>query len=137
MMLNRKTANLAPVIVMQFLVALTAAPLLVGAAALLDAAGGAAFAVGPPSGEVVLKCLFVAFSATTGHALIFAAVMRADAAAVAPMTYVQLIVAAAIGWAWFGDVPDAATFAGAALIIAGGLWLLRAQQGPDIAETPD
>jgi drug/metabolite transporter (DMT)-like permease len=137
MMLNRKSARLAPVMVMQFLVAAIAAPLLVATALLLDWGGGAPFQIGRPSAEVVLKCLFVAFSATTGHALIFAGVMRANAAAVAPMTYVQLLVAAAIGWVWFGDVPDAATFAGAALIVAGGLWLLRAQREPAVAETPD
>jgi drug/metabolite transporter (DMT)-like permease len=64
-------------------------------------------------------------------------VLRANAAAVAPMTYVQLLVAAAIGWAWFAEAPDVATFAGAALIVAGGLWLLRAQREPPVAETPD
>jgi drug/metabolite transporter (DMT)-like permease len=137
MMLNRKTARLAPVMVMQFLVAAIAAPLLVAAALLLDWGGGAPFQIEAPSTEVVLKCLFVAFSATLGHALIFAGVMRANAAAVAPMTYVQLLVAAGIGWAWFGEVPDGATFAGAALIIAGGLWLLRAQKEPVVQETAD
>ncbi|HZF94633.1 MAG TPA: DMT family transporter [Allosphingosinicella sp.] len=137
MMLNRKTGKLAPIMVMQFIVAAIAAPLLVAAAVLLDWGGGAAFQIGRPSAGVVLKCLFVAFSATLGHALIFAGVMRANAAAVAPMTYVQLLVAAGIGWAWFGEVPDGATFAGAALIIAGGLWLLRAQREPEVPETPD
>jgi drug/metabolite transporter (DMT)-like permease len=137
MMLNRMTAGEAPVMVMQLVLALIAAPLLVAAAAILHQLGGAPFQIGAPSLEVVLKCLFVAFSATTGHALIFAAVLRANAAAVAPMTYVQLIVAAAIGWAWFGETPDAATFAGAALIVAGGLWLLRAEREPAVAETPD
>lgn len=137
MMLNRKTAGDAPVMVMQFLLAAIAAPILVAAAATLDAFGGAGFQVPPPSAEVVLKCLAVAALATTGHSLIFTAVIRADAAAVAPMTYVQLLVAAAIGWAWFGDAPDATSFAGAALIVAGGLWLLRAQKEPAVAETPD
>ncbi|MEA3015394.1 MAG: hypothetical protein QOI38_116 [Sphingomonadales bacterium] len=137
MMLNRMTAGDAPVMVMQFVLAAVAAPLLVAAAGILHMLGGAPFRIQPPSLEVVLKCLFVAFSATTGHALIFAAVLRANAAAVAPMTYVQLLVAAAIGWAWFAEAPDAATFAGAALIVAGGLWLLRAQREPPVAETPD
>ncbi|HEX9932004.1 MAG TPA: DMT family transporter [Allosphingosinicella sp.] len=137
MMLNRMTAGDAPLLAMQFVLALVAAPLLIAAAALLHSFAGAPFRIDPPSLEVVLKCLFVAFSATTGHALIFAAVLRANAAAVAPMTYVQLLVAAGIGWAWFGEVPDAATFAGAALIVAGGLWLLRAQREPAVAETAD
>ncbi|HYE29225.1 MAG TPA: DMT family transporter [Allosphingosinicella sp.] len=137
MMLNRMTAGDAPVMVMQFVLAAVAAPLLVAAAGLLHVLGGAAFQIEAPTLEVVLKCLFVAFSATTGHALIFAAVLRADAAAVAPMTYVQLLVATAIGWAWFAEAPDAATLAGAALIVAGGLWLLRAQREPEVAEMPD
>ena len=137
MILNRKAAGDAPVMVMQFLLAAIAAPILVAAAAGLDASGGADFQVPPPSVEVVLKCLAVAVLATTGHSLIFAAMLRANAAAVAPMTYVQLLVAAALGWAWFGDSPDATSFLGAALIIAGGLWLLRAQKEPEVAETPD
>ena len=53
------------------------------------------------------------------------------------MTYVQLLIAAALGWAMFGDAPDAATFGGAALIIGGGLWLWRSQKAPVVAGTPD
>lgn len=137
MMLNRKAAGLAPVMVMQFLLAIFAAPMLIVAALLLHLYGGAPFRIDWPSAEVVAKCLFVALSATVGHSLIFMAVLRANAAAVAPMTYVQLLVAAGLGWVWFGDAPDAAGFLGAALIIAGGLWLWRAQKEPPVAETPD
>ena len=43
-------------------------------------------------------------------------------------TYVQLLVAAGIGWWLFREAPDLATFAGAALIILGGLWLWRVQK---------
>lgn len=133
MMLNRMTAGAAPVMVMQFLLAAFAAPLLVAAAALLHVAGQA---IATPSPEVVLKCLAVALFATLGHSLIFAAVERASASTVAPMTYVQLLVAAGLGWLWFGDRPDAATFGGAALIIAGGVLLWRAQRVKDLGEAP-
>ena len=137
MMLNRKAAGDAPVLVMQFLLAALAAPMLVAAAWGLDAVGGRPFQIAWPDWDVVAKCALVACTASLGHALIFAAVLRANAAAVAPMTYVQLLVAAGIGWAWFGDAPDAATYAGAALIIAGGLWLWRAQREPEVRENPD
>jgi drug/metabolite transporter (DMT)-like permease len=133
MMLNRMTAGLAPVMVMQFLLAVVAAPLLVAAAVILHFAG---LPIGPPSPEVVAKCLAVALFATLGHTLIFAGVARASASVVAPMTYVQLLLAAGLGWLWFGDPPDAATFGGAALIIAGGLLLWRAQRVRDLAEAP-
>jgi drug/metabolite transporter (DMT)-like permease len=133
MMLNRMTAGIAPVMVMQFLLAAIAAPLLVAAAAALHFAG---YPAGRPSFEVVLKCLGVAAFATLGHTLIFAAVTRASASVVAPMTYVQLLVAAALGWLWFGDSPDVASFGGAALIIAGGLLLWRSQRAQDLGEAP-
>jgi drug/metabolite transporter (DMT)-like permease len=133
MMLNRMVAGDAPVMVMQFLVAVVAAPLLVAAAVAFNAAG---VPIGWPSALVVLKCLAVACFATAGHSLIFAAVERASASTVAPMTYVQLLVAAGLGWLWFGDPPDLATFGGAALIIAGGLLLWRAQRVPDPGEAP-
>jgi drug/metabolite transporter (DMT)-like permease len=137
MMFNRKVAGGAPVAVMQFLLAAIATPLLFGAAALLDGFGGSPFQIGWPSAAVVLKCLGVAFFATFGHTLIYAAIVRATPQLVAPMTYVQLLVAGALGWAWFGNAPDEATFAGAALIIAGGLWLWRSQKVPEVAQTPD
>ena len=136
MIFNRKAAGDAPVMVMQLLLAAIAAPILVAAASLLAATGEPIFAIPTPSMDVVLKCLAVALFATVGHSLIFAAIERATAATVAPMTYVQLLVAAGLGWAWFGDSPDAATFGGAALIIAGGLWLWRAQRMKDVCETP-
>ena len=134
MMFNRKAAGDAPVLVMQFLLAVMAAPLLIAAAFALGGLG--LFSIPAPSTVVVLKCLAVTGFATLGHALIFAAVERADASVVAPMTYVQLLVAALLGWAWFGDIPDAAAFGGAALIIAGGLLLWRAQRLRDLGEAP-
>jgi drug/metabolite transporter (DMT)-like permease len=136
MIFNRKAAGDAPALVMQFLVAVMAAPLLLVAAALLGLTVPA-FAVPEPSLEVVLKCAGVAVTGSVGHFLIYSATVRASAAVVSPMTYIQLLVAAGLGWAWFGDPPDAATLGGAALIIAGGLWLWRSQKTPEVAETPD
>jgi drug/metabolite transporter (DMT)-like permease len=134
MMLNRMTAGLAPVMVMQFLVAIVAAPLLLAAAVLLHVTG--VVAIGWPSAVIALKCLAVACCATLGHTLIFAAVERASASVVAPMTYVQLLAAAGLGWLWFGDSPDAASLGGAALIVGGGLLLWRAQRAQDLGEAP-
>lgn len=137
MIFNRKAAGAASALAMQFLLAMVAAPLLVAAAILLHWSGMAPFQVPQPSLAVVLKCAAVAVAATIGHLLIYSATVRASAAVVAPMTYVQLIVALALGWAWFGNAPDAATLGGAVLIVAGGLWLWRSQKPPVVAETPD
>jgi drug/metabolite transporter (DMT)-like permease len=126
--LNRKSAGDAPVLVMQFVLALVAAPLLLVAAATLAALGGPALDVPFPSVEVIAKCALVAFTASVGHLMIYWATTHAGAALVSPMTYVQLLVAAALGWMWFGDAPDLASFGGAALIIVGGLLLWRSQK---------
>jgi drug/metabolite transporter (DMT)-like permease len=134
MMFNRKVAGDAPMLVMQLLLAAIAAPLLILAAFLLARLG--LVAIPAPSMVVVGKCVAVACFATLGHALIFAAVERADASVVAPMTYVQLLVAACLGWLAFGDAPDATAFGGAALIIGGGLLLWRAQRVKDLGEAP-
>jgi drug/metabolite transporter (DMT)-like permease len=90
-----------------------------------------------PPASVVLNCLLIACTATVAHLLIYMAAVRASVAVVAPMTYVQLIVAAALGWLLFGAAPDLSTFGGAALIIGGGLLLWRSQKPREVPEMPD
>ena len=137
-MFNRKSAGDAPVLVMQFVLALFAAPLLIVAASLLSATGGEGLRIGVPSLSEVLKCLVVACLASTGHLLLYAATVRASAAVIAPTTYVQLMMATLLGWLVFGDRPDAATLGGAVLIVAGGLWLWRSQKrARSTGGTPD
>lgn len=49
----------------------------------------------------------------------------ADAAWLAPFGYSSVAFAALIGWVMFGDVPSLAAWIGTALIVAGGLVLIR------------
>jgi len=136
-MLNRAVGGLAPVITMQFVVAVMALPVLFGLTAIGHLSGDPAQALSWPDWSVVLRCVAVAFSATLGHLFIFRATELASAATIAPMTYVQLLVAVAAGMLLFGDYPTPFMILGAALIIAGGLWLWRAQKRPVVPETPD
>ena len=137
-MLNRKSAGDAPALVMQFVLAMFAMPLLIVAATTLSLVGGLGFRVPLPGLEVVMKCAFVALCASIGHLLLYAATIRANAAVIAPTTYVQIMMASLLGWLWFGDAPDATAIGGAALIIAGGLWLWRSQRAPARPEgSPD
>lgn len=137
-MLNRRAAGLAPVIVMQWLVAVTAVPVLLAMAVAGHLSGLPSLAIGLPDWTVAARCAVVAFTATIGHWFIFRATELASAATVAPMTYVQLLVATAAGIALFGDVPTPMMAAGSLLIVAGGLWLWRAQKSPPPSEgTPD
>lgn len=126
---NRQAAGAAPVLVMQLLLSIVATALLIPVTALLHESGLAGFHVGTPPLSVVLKCLLVSCSATVAHLLIYQATVRASATLVAPMTYVQLLVAALLGWAAFGNAPDLPMLLGAALIVGAGLWLWRMQAG--------
>jgi drug/metabolite transporter (DMT)-like permease len=128
--LNRRVGGLAPVIVMQFVVAVMALPILFALAAFGHFSGDAAQAVTWPHWSVVLRCAIVAVTATLGHWCIFRATELASASTIAPMTYVQLLVAVIAGALFFGDLPTWPMAGGAALIISGGLWLWHKQRSP-------
>lgn len=120
---NRKAAGTASVLALQFSIAALATPLLIGTAIAGDLSGISSMAVHWPHWSVILRCAIVAVSASCAHALIFLATTRASAATIAPMTYVQLIVAMTIGALVFGDLPDLTSLVGSSLIVGAGLFL--------------
>lgn len=125
MIFNRKAAGVAPILEMQLLIAMLAAPVLITTAIVGHYSGVPQYHIPVPDWSVVARCAIVAMTATFSHMLIYMATVRTNAAVVAPMTYIQLLVAVTIGWFAFGDVPDVSTIIGAALIITGGLYLWR------------
>lgn len=127
---NRAVAGHASALAMQASLALLALPLLITATLAGHLSGTTALTISVPPAMVAAKCAFVALSASTAHWLIYLGSTRAGAASVAPMTYVQLIVATGLGWWWFGDRLDAIALAGAAVIIAAGLILWHANRVP-------
>lgn len=60
----------------------------------------------------------------TAYWAIVEATRAGDASAIAPFRYSRLVFAMAVGAVVFAEVPDAATLAGAALIIGSGLYTL-------------
>lgn len=122
---NRATAGRASPLASQFFVASIAAPLLLVATWIGGMSGVPQLALGVPDWTILARCALVACSASFAHWAIFKGTAKAGAAAVAPMTYVQLLVATVLGVVFFGDWPDGPTLLGAALIVASGLWLWR------------
>ena len=59
-----------------------------------------------------------------GHWLLIQAFRFAQAPALAPFIYVNLIWMTGLGYVVFGDVPDIATVAGGTIVIGSGLYLL-------------
>lgn len=123
---NRFVAGKASPLAMQALVAGCASPVLVIAALGFHLSELEGFVITWPHWSVLARCALVACSASLAHWLIYMGTTRAGAASVAPMSYVQLLVASLIGWLWFDSHPDLLTLAGAAVIIGAGLYLWRA-----------
>jgi drug/metabolite transporter (DMT)-like permease len=72
---------------------------------------------------IVLMVTFGAFG-SFGHYLLIAGHRLAPASILAPFMYTQLIWATLLGYLVFSDVPNNWTLAGAAVVIASGLYLL-------------
>ncbi len=123
MITNRAAAGAASAFAMQVYIANTAAVLLVGAVIIGHFSGVERFAMHWPAWHVFARCAFIAFSASLAHWLIYMGTVRAGAATVAPMTYGQLLAAVVMGWLFFGEMPDAISLLGAAIIIGSGLFL--------------
>jgi drug/metabolite transporter (DMT)-like permease len=63
-----------------------------------------------------------------GYHLIIRATRTGNLSAVAPFRYSGLLMAVALGWLVWGEVPNALAWAGIALVIAAGLYLLRRER---------
>lgn len=123
-MLNRISATDVSPLASQFWVALYAAPIQLAVALAAHLSGAPSLVVTDwPSWDVVLRCAFVALSASSAHMLLFMATRRVSPATMAPTSYVQIVVAILLGVAVFGDWPDALALAGIALIMGAGLIL--------------
>ena len=122
---NRAVAGAGSPLLMQFLVASVAMPFVFSAAFIGHFSGVEALHVGMPDWTIIARCTLVAVSASFAHWLIFMGTTRASAADIAPMTYVQLLIAIGLGILLFGDWPDLTSLAGAGIIIASGLILWR------------
>jgi drug/metabolite transporter (DMT)-like permease len=61
------------------------------------------------------------------HFLLIEALRLGEAAVIAPVRYTSLIWATAIGYMVWGELPGAWVFAGSAVIIASGIFMMRAE----------
>ena len=127
---NRKVAGTGSALSMQFNVAVIGAIFLAIATFLGHFSGISMLAVNMPAPSVLAKCALIAVSATIAHTALYMATTRADAATIAPMTYIQLVMAGAFGWILFDERPDALAVLGSAAIVAAGLYLWRSGKAP-------
>ncbi|CAN1559794.1 RhaT Permeases of the drug/metabolite transporter (DMT) superfamily [Rhabdaerophilaceae bacterium] len=80
--------------------------------------------VTPNVEQVVLLCL-MSLAFTVGQWLFTAGLRMGDAAAIAPLGYLRLILMAAIGWLIYAEIPSLATVLGAVLVISSAIFTIR------------
>jgi drug/metabolite transporter (DMT)-like permease len=78
----------------------------------------------PPSRESLALLAFAAVLLMTGYQFIIMAMRTGDISFIAPFRYTSLLWSILLGFLAFGDVPDAAMFAGAAIVVCSGLYTL-------------
>jgi drug/metabolite transporter (DMT)-like permease len=74
-----------------------------------------------------LLLLLSAFGAAA-HLLLIKALEASPASALQPFSYALLVSAAIVGFVSFGDIPDAWTIAGAAVVVASGLFAFQRER---------
>ena len=78
----------------------------------------------PPTADQWLLLASVGVMGSVGHILLVKAYERAPASALQPYNYGLPLWAVVVGWVVFDHLPDFWTFAGAGLVIVGGLYAL-------------
>ena len=113
-LLTRKLSGTAPGLTMMLL------PALIGSAALL---GLMPFVWIAPTGKDLAIMVSIGLLAAATHYLIVLAYRYGEASEIAPLTYVQMVFAAALSYFLFGDLPDTWTTAGILLIVGSGAFI--------------
>lgn len=89
------------------------------------------FAWRPPTPAALGLMGLMGLAGILGHLGLIIAVRWAPVSQVAPITYVHVVMTAAVAYLLFGELPDAASLAGGAVIVAAGAGgaLIEARRG--------
>ena len=77
--------------------------------------------------STIIPALAFGVVGLTSHYCLASAFRAGDASVVVPLDFMRIPLIALIGWLYYGETIDVFVFAGAALIICGVLWNLRAE----------
>lgn len=128
MLVTRRIAREVAPEPMQALTALWGTALMLPVVALGAGTGWPALAVGGADWAVWGWLVGVGVAATVSHLLITYALRFAPPATLAPLHYLEIVTAVAFGWAFFGDWPNPLSWAGIAVIVAAGLYIIARER---------
>ncbi|MCE8521188.1 DMT family transporter [Ruegeria pomeroyi] len=81
-----------------------------------------------PSGETIWLLLSIGLLGTAAHLLMTWSLRYAPSATLAPMQYLEIPVATAIGWLIFRDLPNGLAALGILITMAAGLYVILREQ---------
>ena len=81
-----------------------------------------------PQGVAWIWLFGVGFWAAASHMCMTVALRYAPASTVAPLHYLEIVSAVLLGYVVFGDFPNALTWAGIAVIVASGLYVIHRER---------
>lgn len=128
MLVTRVLAKGTDPIALQFVSGISALAMLLPVMAVLGPAGVAGFAVDIPSGDTWILVLAMSLLGTLGHLLMTWSLRLAPSATLAPMQYLEIPVAALVGWFVFREFPDGLALAGIVVTIVSGLYIVYREQ---------
>ncbi len=124
MLLTRRMSREMHPVPMQFHTAWIASLLCLPLLAAGTAMGEPSLAFTAPQGIFWLWVLLTGIAATISHMAMTYALTFAPSATIAPLHYLEIVSAAALGYLVFGDFPDALKWVGIAIIVASGLYVI-------------
>ena len=128
MLLTRSMSRRMHPIALQAQTALAACLLILPPLVLMDGSGAVLWDPVWPQGFAIVTLLGVGIVATVSHLFITYALRHAPAATIAPLQYLEIVGAVAVGYVAFGDFPDTLTWAGIAIIVASGLYIFARER---------
>jgi len=81
-----------------------------------------------PSDHAWMWLVGIGLAASVSHLFLTYALRFASATVLAPLHYLELVMATVLGLAVFGDFPDGATWVGMAIIVGSGLYIVHRER---------
>ena len=125
MLVTRFMSQAMHPVTMQLHTSLAGSALCMPALWLLNGSGIASLDSVPPQGLAWLWLFGVGFWAALSHICITYALKFAPTSTLAPLHYLEIVAAVALGYLVFSDFPNAMTWAGIAVIVSSGLYIIH------------
>ena len=128
MLVTRQLARDVDAVTLQLASGVIACAILVPIMVVLSLLGVPGFAVAMPAPETWWLVAAMGLLGTVAHLLMTSALRFAPSATLAPMQYLEIPVAALLGWWIFRDFPNGLALLGIAVTIGAGLYIIYREQ---------